>query len=148
MPSGLSARNVKDMAIPEVLEELRKSFQEESDSLQRERKILERWPKITDSEYIEVFPFLWVTDLIKQNKLCTMPYGEFLKTQYWRAISKQRKKDHPWCDGCFEFLIPLEVHHKTYARRGLEWMFPEDLLVLCRSCHQAEHDNEEGLWVA
>jgi hypothetical protein len=31
----------------------------------------------------------------------------------------------------------LHVHHKTYARFGAEPV--EDLLVLCESCHAAEH---------
>jgi len=33
--------------------------------------------------------------------------------------------------------VYFHVHHKTYARFGKE--LPEDLEVLCESCHNAEH---------
>lgn len=36
--------------------------------------------------------------------------------------------------------VGLQVHHKTYARRGYELM--ADLEVLCTWCHQKEH----GKW--
>ncbi len=34
--------------------------------------------------------------------------------------------------------IDIQVHHKSYERLGYEFM--EDMIVLCRSCHHAEHN--------
>jgi 5-methylcytosine-specific restriction endonuclease McrA len=34
--------------------------------------------------------------------------------------------------------VSLHVHHLNYDHLGHEW--PEDLVVLCESCHKAEHE--------
>jgi len=42
---------------------------------------------------------------------------------------------------CSSHDATLDVHHKTYENYGDER--PEDLVVLCRSCHQKVHGVEE-----
>src|SRR6185312_14762551 len=98
-----------------------------------------KWPHVTDEEYILILPTIWVNDWFNQEQLCHMPYRNFLGTRYWKAISCREKKKHPWCHDCAEYLQQLHVHHKTYVRRGLEWLFPDDLEVLCHSCHGELH---------
>ena len=34
---------------------------------------------------------------------------------------------------------PLAVHHRTYAHRGEEWRYLDDLTVLCEGCHTCHH---------
>jgi 5-methylcytosine-specific restriction endonuclease McrA len=59
------------------------------------------------------------------------------KSVLWQSIREWAllRAGHK-CEKCgAEF--PLQVHHKTYARLGKEG--PDDLIVLCESCHEEEH---------
>lgn len=67
-----------------------------------------------------------------------MPYGEFLKTYYWKNFShKAREQAFYMCQDCNKTNTALHVHHLTYERRGREWY--EDVVVLCGDCHMARH---------
>jgi len=44
------------------------------------------------------------------------------------------------CERCTSDAQPLHVHHKTYERLGDE--LPEDLTVLCKKCHEKEHQKQ------
>jgi len=62
-----------------------------------------------------------------------MPYPEYLKTPEWdaRRLGKILAAGHK-CQVC-NSPKNLEVHHRTYERRGAErW---GDLTVLCAECH-------------
>ncbi len=66
-----------------------------------------------------------------------MPYEQYLHSEAWRqrrAIMVERA-DHR-CQLCNSG-GRLEVHHRTYARLGAER--PEDLIVLCHTCHATFH---------
>lgn len=68
-----------------------------------------------------------------------LPYDWYLKTDHWRnlrekALTRFRSK----CAVC-NSAGNLEVHHRTYANLGNEE--PEDLTVLCDSCHELFHSN-------
>jgi len=102
-------------------------------------RIVARWPNVTDDEYLQIIWSIWLNDWFDQDALCHMKYEEFLRTRYWRVISQAAKKAHPYCQDCCEYLQQLHVHHLTYERRGQEWLHPEDLIVLCHSCHRARH---------
>ncbi len=67
----------------------------------------------------------------------TMPYREYLQTSEWQAARMQalRRADYR-CQVCNRS-GPLEVHHRTYERRGRE--APQDLIVLCDRCHEVFH---------
>lgn len=74
-------------------------------------------------------------------KLKTMPYQDYLQTPEWadtrrRALGRARFK----CELCHSG-SRLQVHHKTYERRGEE--DNKDLIVLCRDCHAKFHDKLE-----
>lgn len=71
-------------------------------------------------------------------ELKSMDYKTYLKTDEWQrkrldAIENARGV----CEICGSGL-DIQVHHKTYERRGEE--LPEDLIVLCAKCHKAEHN--------
>lgn len=70
-------------------------------------------------------------------ELKSMDYKTYLKTDEWqrkRLDALERARDV--CEKCGS-ADNLQVHHKTYERRGEE--LPEDLIVLCTKCHRAEH---------
>jgi len=68
-----------------------------------------------------------------------MKYYLYLKTPEWQTLRriKLETAGHR-CQICYSDAGPLEVHHRTYERRGKERL--DDLTVLCRRCHQAHHD--------
>lgn len=71
------------------------------------------------------------------NELSTMPYNEYLLTPEWqekRAYMLKRARYR--CQLCNESK-PLNVHHRTYERRGHEDY--ADLIVLCGDCHKLYH---------
>ena len=64
-------------------------------------------------------------------------YREYLPTAHWdriRALALERARHA--CALCTATLR-LEVHHRTYARKGFEQ--PEDVVVLCDECHSRHH---------
>lgn len=70
-------------------------------------------------------------------ELATMPYAQYLHTHHWQTI-RRAALDHygPACVLCGE-TGQVDVHHRTYARRGQERL--HDLTVLCRPCHGRFH---------
>lgn len=72
-------------------------------------------------------------------ELVAMPYRRYLQTPEWRE--KRRVEiaaaEHR-CRRCGAH-GPLELHHLTYRNLGNEP--PEDLVVLCVTCHQEAHRN-------
>ena len=74
------------------------------------------------------------------SQLRRMPYREYLETPDWR----ERRRRHLLsagnaCQVCNATGVELHVHHRTYERLGEERY--QDLIVLCRQCHQVFHDN-------
>lgn len=79
-------------------------------------------------------------------ELIAMDYQDFLKTEYWAAVSHKVKHNNGnICRNCGSS-ESLDFHHKTYDRHGMEHVFWEsDLVPLCRDCHQAEHTSHPSL---
>ncbi len=72
--------------------------------------------------------------------LHTMPYREYLQTPEWQERRKRAMKRAGFrCQVCNAYGVRLNVHHRTYERRGYE--HDRDLIVLCEGCHQIFHDN-------
>ena len=70
--------------------------------------------------------------------LATMPYADYLRTHHWQrvreaAIDRARHR----CQLC-NYASQLQVHHRTYERRGSER--EDDVIVLCKRCHETFHD--------
>jgi 5-methylcytosine-specific restriction endonuclease McrA len=78
----------------------------------------------------------------EQNRMIeylrTMPYAQYLATNHWAELRQQKLKQ-AWyrCQLCSS-KGALEVHHRTYERRGNEYL--TDLIVLCNGCHSKFHD--------
>lgn len=74
-----------------------------------------------------------------------MDYKDFLDTPYWEGVTLFIKKRAGYkCEKCNNTGI-LDVHHKTYINHGQEHIKAiarKDLILLCRECHQQEHDIE------
>lgn len=67
----------------------------------------------------------------------SMPYQEYLKTEHWQDIRKSAlKRSRYRCQLCNSGGM-LDVHHRTYERRGEE--LSSDVIVLCRACHSKFH---------
>lgn len=68
-------------------------------------------------------------------------YAQYLASAGWRKRRNEALKLSGWqCSRCGA-RKGLEVHHLTYANVGAEP--PEDLEVLCGSCHEGEHITQD-----
>ena len=75
------------------------------------------------------------------DELRAMPYRSYLRTPEWQArrlAALDRAGRH--CQAC-NADANLDVHHRTYERRGEER--DGDLTVLCRSCHGLFHEHRD-----
>jgi 5-methylcytosine-specific restriction endonuclease McrA len=71
------------------------------------------------------------------ERLQALPYGVYLKTRHWLQVRDEAlaRADHRCAlDNSTEL---LQVHHRTYDRRGCER--PADVIVLCDPCHTRHH---------
>jgi hypothetical protein len=72
--------------------------------------------------------------------LRALPYDAYLRTPHWRKVRTEalRQADNRCilCNSGRE----LEVHHRTYTRRGCE--IQADVNVLCATCHARHHGRE------
>ena len=72
-------------------------------------------------------------------KLGTMNYHDYLKTDYWKAVSQAVKKRAGYrCQIC-NSQHDLQAHHRCYDHRGNELNHLDDLTCLCRRCHAIFH---------
>lgn len=70
-------------------------------------------------------------------ELRSMPYKDYLQTPEWGAKRNEMlKRAGHRCQVCNRS-GRLEVHHRTYERRGSE--LEADLFVLCADCHDLFH---------
>lgn len=75
----------------------------------------------------------------REHQLKTMPYHEYLQTPEWEEKRQQTLvRDSFTCRVC-NSPDSLEVHHRTYRRRGNEKI--DDLTTLCETCHIHVHKN-------
>lgn len=74
------------------------------------------------------------------ERLRAMPYADYLRSAHWRAIRAAALRRARWrCQLC-NAAERLDVHHRTYERRGCE--VAADVIVLCRGCHSTHHGVE------
>lgn len=75
----------------------------------------------------------------RAERLRTMPYPAYLRTPEWRQVRAAAllRAGHA-CALDATHTERLEVHHRTYERRGAE--LPADVTVLCHACHQVHHE--------
>jgi hypothetical protein len=74
------------------------------------------------------------------RELRTMLYKDYLQTPEWQERRRIRLKAARYrCQVCNSNDRRLNVHHRTYERRGEE--LAADLIVLCEPCHYLFHRN-------
>lgn len=74
--------------------------------------------------------------------LQTMPYRDYLQTPEWEETRKKALKRAGFrCQICNAYGVRLNVHHRTYERRGNE--DNRDLITLCEKCHGIFHENSK-----
>ena len=71
-------------------------------------------------------------------------YTEYLASPHWQFIRKAMLWLGSHCHLCHSQQPPLDVHHASYDGYPYHEK-PEDLVVLCRKCHERVHDRME--WV-
>ena len=80
---------------------------------------------------------------LQQNRideLQAMSYQDYLASPEWQRCRVWKLCEAGnRCQVCNAGQADLDVHHRTYERRGCE--HPEDLLVLCWTCHKIFHEN-------
>jgi len=72
-----------------------------------------------------------------------MKYNDYLKTDYWKAVSGAVKAKAGFkCQVC-NSPHDLNAHHRSYDHRGNELDHLDDLICLCRRCHGIFHGRLE-----
>ncbi len=106
----------------------------ETSKAERQRLREEEWAK-TKAHNLEI-------EKKKQARIVelqSMPYTEYLKTYEWRKRREYAlSRAGHCCNICNKADTTLDVHHRTYERRGDENY--NDLIVLCRGCHKTFHE--------
>ncbi len=71
-------------------------------------------------------------------------YIQYLKSDYWKAVSTAVKaRAGNRCQLC-NSPDDLEAHHRTYDHLGKELEHLEDLTCLCADCHEKHHSIGAG----
>jgi len=99
--------------------------------------------QLTDAALVQTEqPLADQVSVSRLDELRAMPYDEYLRTPEWRHTRAAAlvRADHQ-CAMNPAHIGPLEVHHRSYERRGAE--LPSDLIVLCRTCHRVHHTHKD-----
>lgn len=88
-------------------------------------------------ERFRILQQYWKEENIAESK--ALPYPDFLKSTYWDIVRGTKLKRAKFmCELC-NTKGELHVHHKTYEHHGTEHEHMNDLIVLCKGCHQTFH---------
>ena len=75
------------------------------------------------------------------HRFRAMAYAVYLKTTHWRKTRDRARRFYQGkCCRCGS-THDLQVHHRNYYRLGKERM--SDLELLCRGCHENEHEGDK-----
>ena len=113
----------------------------------------------TTSSYIcrHLDPYLWsmesswdqiadtrgVDEAEVAHTIRKMSYRDFLQTSYWKAVSRRVKRQAGGkCEICGGG-DQLKAHHVSYANHGWEHRHLEDLICLCKKCHEKRHQCQD-----
>ena len=64
-------------------------------------------------------------------------YADFLECEWWKRLSRAKRNHVGKCEECGSRNL-LQSHHKRYPINLFDTTF-DDLKVLCRPCHEKEH---------
>lgn len=116
----LTIRTYTDKELEDALNQL------EADAMASLNKVkVKPKPKLTSTTSIDS-EFIYLTK------------RAYLKSDQWQQRRRERLAlDHYSCAACGISGVPLDIHHlhyRTYRNEGME-----DLVSLCRSCHDLQH---------
>lgn len=95
-----------------------------------------------EAEYVAEHPPITPEPVDEQARLAAMPYGLYLKTPHWHSVRTDAlRRAEGRCVLCNSG-VGLEVHHRSYKRRGAER--PADVSVLCSDCHGRHHGEKRA----
>ena len=85
----------------------------------------------------------WVTKCPKYVKMNTKKlYSDWIKSDSWKEIAtKVKQKAGYQCQLCGS-AFNLSVHHTTYENLCREKDHMEDLICVCRNCHEKIHKHD------
>ena len=73
------------------------------------------------------------------SKYKNLPYKDFLKSPYWLIVKqKVLSRDKYRCSKCGHNRF-LQIHHLTYKNHLYEHKNLQDLIIVCKTCHEKEH---------
>lgn len=114
-----------------------RSHAQQALSTQSNNITCEECDKAAHRQWLRELRFKEQAEREHRRHLKYMPYRDYLKTDHWQDTRKMALRRAGYrcqlCNGA----RPLQVHHRTYERRGSEW--PEDLIALCGDCHGEFH---------
>jgi 5-methylcytosine-specific restriction endonuclease McrA len=84
----------------------------------------------------------WRASPERELELRRLSYSDYRRTPEWQYRRRQMvQAAERKCQHCGSYSHRLNVHHRSYDRLGNE--DPDDLIVLCVSCHRDLHP---GRW--
>jgi hypothetical protein len=105
--------------------------------------IKEKEKKFFTINYWHIFN-KYVDNFFIKKYIKNMNYYDFLKTPYWKIVSKKAKEFCGYRCMLCNSSNNLHTHHRTYEHHGEEHRYiKEDLIVLCKECHSKFHNIEE-----
>jgi hypothetical protein len=91
--------------------------------------------------YCQIFRRDEEVEETRLTDLAEMPYSDYLQTPEWQEVRKAAlERANYRCQVC-NAAVPLDVHHRTYERRGHE--HANDVIALCRECHEVFHHHRQ-----
>ena len=71
-------------------------------------------------------------------------YADYLASPHWADLRQRYFASKLYKGRCFSCreTKAIELHHRTYARLGREYL--GDMVALCHACHQKVHDREKA----
>jgi hypothetical protein len=68
-------------------------------------------------------------------------YDDYINSDRWQRMRWRKLLQQPRCQLCYHDRN-LHVHHRTYENLGQESL--DDLIVLCKTCHERHHNKQNG----
>lgn len=63
---------------------------------------------------------------------------KYLRGDHWKKLRERiLERARYCCEDCGKKVVPIDVHHLTYVRKGAE--LESDLVAVCRPCHDIRH---------
>ena len=112
-------------------------------SIKKQRKVLgeraafKKFLRKRKAQKIRDIKILGIPEIKAEEK---SSYKKFLKGRYWSYVKNLvYKRDGKLCSRCPSSTY-LQIHHTTYNNHFNEHNHLEDLIILCKDCHEKEHN--------